>query len=38
MSGTGATVFGLFAQRSQAQRAYEELGASYRDTFLTRNV
>ena len=36
MSGTGATVFGLFGDAGQARGAYEELGAMYRDTFLAK--
>ncbi|MEG1879093.1 MAG: 4-(cytidine 5'-diphospho)-2-C-methyl-D-erythritol kinase [Pseudoflavonifractor sp.] len=38
MSGTGPTVFGLFADKVAAQSAYEELARSYRECFLTKTV
>ena len=38
MSGTGPTVFGLFDDPAAAHSAWEELSASYRDTFLTQVV
>ena len=38
MSGTGPTVFGLFRDPAAAHTAWEELSASYRDTFLTQVI
>ena len=38
MSGTGPTVFGLFDNASWAEDAWRELGAVYRDTFLTKTA
>ena len=38
MSGTGPTVFGLYADPAQAQSAHAELSALYRDVFLTETV
>ena len=38
MSGTGPTVFGLFRDPAAAHGAWEELSASYRDTFLTQVI
>lgn len=38
LSGTGPTVFGLFADESLAQGAFEALKETYPDTFLCRNV
>lgn len=37
MSGTGATVYGLFDDGSKAERAYELLKKEYADTFLTES-
>ncbi len=36
MSGTGPTVFGLFAEEEAARKAWQSLRALYQDTFLTR--
>lgn len=38
LSGTGPTVFGLFADEALAQEACRALKESYPDTFLTHNV
>lgn len=38
MTGTGSTVYGLFADQSAAQRAFEELRETYQETFLCGNV
>ena len=38
MSGTGPTVYGLFRDPAAAHGAWEELSASYRDTFLTQVI
>ena len=38
MSGSGPTVFGLFRDPAAAHGAWEELSASYRDTFLTQVI
>ena len=38
MSGTGPTVFGLFDDLDRARSAWEELGQTYRDAFLTETV
>lgn len=38
MTGTGSTVYGLFADRDAAQQAAQELKESCEDTFLCRNV
>ena len=38
MSGSGPTVFGLFAEEEKARRAEEELKKTYRETFLTAPV
>ncbi len=38
MSGTGPTVFGLFADREQAEATARRLKETYRDTFLTQNL
>lgn len=38
MTGTGPTVFGLFADGASARNACAELSAAYRDTFLTETV
>ncbi len=38
MSGTGPTVFGLFASRAAAWAAYEELKQTGQETFLARTV
>ena len=38
MSGTGPTVFGLFAGRAAAWAAYEELKQTGQETFLARTV
>lgn len=38
MTGTGSTVYGLFADQAAAQRAWEELREGYEETFLCRNV
>ena len=37
MTGTGPSVFGLFDDADAARAAYEQLGAVYAETFLTRN-
>ena len=36
MSGSGATVFGLFADREQAKRAFLHFQGIYAHTYLTR--
>lgn len=38
MTGTGSTVYGLFAQEEPARQAFEELVESYPETFLCANV
>ena len=38
MSGSGPTVFGIFAQQNQAELAAGELAGSYAETFVTRPV
>lgn len=38
MTGSGPTVFGIFAERSSAEQAYHRLKAVYPDTFLTKPV
>lgn len=38
MSGSGPTVFGLFAEKAVAEQAYTALSASHLDTFLTEVV
>ncbi len=38
MTGTGSTVYGLFADQAAAQQAWEELREGYEETFLCRNV
>ncbi len=38
MTGTGSTVYGLFAQEEPARQAFEELRESYPETFLCANV
>lgn len=38
MTGSGPTVFGLFAEEAPARRACEVLGQEYVDTFLTKPV
>lgn len=38
MSGTGPTVFALFARKTQARRAAQQLAGRYRDVFLTKPV
>lgn len=38
MSGTGPTVFGLFARQEAAQRAAQALREEYRDVFVTEPV
>lgn len=34
MSGSGPTVFGIFAERETARRAFEALKQDYRQTYL----
>ncbi len=38
MTGTGSTVFGLFAHETGARTAYKALHSTYRDAFLTTSV
>lgn len=38
MSGTGPTAFGLFADKAQAQAAYDALSQEYRETYLAETV
>lgn len=38
MSGTGPTVFGIFAEEEKARSVYRSLKSQYSDTFLTRPV
>ena len=38
MSGTGPTVFGLFARREEAEGAWKALRELYRETFLAEAV
>ena len=38
MSGTGSTVFGIFAGKAEAQSAFNDLSARYAETFLSRPV
>lgn len=38
MTGSGPTVFGIYAEEAQARRAYEALRQEYADTFLTKPV
>jgi 4-diphosphocytidyl-2C-methyl-D-erythritol kinase len=38
MSGTGPTVFGLFADEAAANRSAVRLKREYRDVFVTKTV
>ena len=38
MSGTGPTVFGLFARREEARDAFRVLRETYRETYLTETA
>lgn len=38
MSGTGPTVFGLFAEERVAREAYQRIKLSYEETFLARSL
>ena len=38
MTGSGPTVFGLFVDKSDAERAYTALSRNYADTFLVEPV
>ena len=38
MSGTGPTVFGLYAERKDAEKAFEALKDDYNECFLTENI
>jgi len=38
MSGTGPTAFGLFREREEAQKAYEQLKQQYQETYLAETV
>ncbi len=38
MTGSGPTVFGIFADKDQAQRCYERLKQVFSDTYLTQPV
>lgn len=38
MSGSGPTVFAFFDDMLQAQRAYEQLKANYKEIFITRTI
>ena len=38
MTGSGPTVFGLFADATLAENAYKQLKQTYADTFLTRPI
>ena len=38
MSGTGPTVFGIFAGETEAEAAWRSLKGSYDETFLTHSV
>ena len=38
MSGTGPTVFGLFQEREEAERARAALAETYRDVWLTETL
>jgi 4-diphosphocytidyl-2-C-methyl-D-erythritol kinase len=38
MSGSGPTVFGIFSAREQAEEAWKDLKAEYRQTYLAKSV
>ena len=38
MTGSGPSVFGLFAEKTNAEKAYEQLSANYKECYITETV